>query len=194
MGVYAEQDARVNASQETARAALEAAGLVHEIKVYPGVDHAFFNDTGARYNPEQADQAYQDMLAWFAVTAGDFFYVPAGTVHAMGPGLSLVEVQQNTDITYRLYDYGRPRELHLDAGLAVAHGGAYPTGLRQAVDPERARLMGEGPQFRLAQFFGMPKRQPTFQRHRRRCPGCRTGAYSSVMISIPSATGRVQLR
>ncbi len=65
MGVYAEQDARVNASQETARAALEAAGLVHEIKVYPGVDHAFFNDTGARYNPEQADQAYQDMLAWF---------------------------------------------------------------------------------------------------------------------------------
>jgi carboxymethylenebutenolidase len=65
LGVYAEQDARVNASQDTARAALEAAGLVHEIKVYPGVDHAFFNDTGARYNPEQAAQAYQDMLAWF---------------------------------------------------------------------------------------------------------------------------------
>ena len=65
LGIYAELDSRVNASQDTARTALETAGLVHEIKVYPGVDHAFFNDTGARYNEEQATQAYQDMLAWF---------------------------------------------------------------------------------------------------------------------------------
>ena len=65
LGVYAELDARVNASQQTAGDALEAAGLVHEIKVYPGVDHAFFNDTGARYDQAQAAQAYQDMLTWF---------------------------------------------------------------------------------------------------------------------------------
>ena len=65
LGIYAELDARVDATQDTARKALEAAGLVHEIKVYPGVDHAFFNDTGARYNAEQAAQAYNDMLAWF---------------------------------------------------------------------------------------------------------------------------------
>ena len=65
LGIYAELDSRVNGSQDTARAALEDAGLVHEIKVYPGVDHAFFNDTGARYNPEQAAQAYEDMIAWF---------------------------------------------------------------------------------------------------------------------------------
>jgi carboxymethylenebutenolidase len=64
LGVYAEQDARVNASRETADAALTAAGLEHEIKVYPGVDHAFFNDTGARYNAEQAAAAYADVLAW----------------------------------------------------------------------------------------------------------------------------------
>jgi carboxymethylenebutenolidase len=64
LGVYAEQDARVNASRETAEAALTAAGLEHEIKVYPGVDHAFFNDTGARYNAEQAAAAYTDVLAW----------------------------------------------------------------------------------------------------------------------------------
>jgi carboxymethylenebutenolidase len=64
LGVYAEQDARVNASRETAEAALTAAGLEHEIKVYPGVDHAFFNDTGARYNAEQAAAAYADVLAW----------------------------------------------------------------------------------------------------------------------------------
>jgi carboxymethylenebutenolidase len=64
LGVYAELDARVNASQATADAALTAAGLEHEIKVYPGVDHAFFNDTGGRYNAEQAAAAYADVLAW----------------------------------------------------------------------------------------------------------------------------------
>ena len=65
LGIYAELDARVNASQETARAALEAAGLVHEIRVFPGVDHAFFNDTGARYDADAAAEAYQAMLDWF---------------------------------------------------------------------------------------------------------------------------------
>ncbi len=64
LGVYAEQDARVNASRATAEVALVAAGLEYEIKVYPGVDHAFFNDTGQRYNAEQAAAAYADVLAW----------------------------------------------------------------------------------------------------------------------------------
>jgi carboxymethylenebutenolidase len=64
LGIYAEQDARVNASRETAAAALETAGLTHEIKTYPGVDHAFFNDTGGRYDPTQAAAAYADVLAW----------------------------------------------------------------------------------------------------------------------------------
>jgi carboxymethylenebutenolidase len=63
-GVYAELDERVNASRPTAEAALKAAGLDYQIKVYPGVDHAFFNDTGARYNPEQAAAAYADVLDW----------------------------------------------------------------------------------------------------------------------------------
>ena len=65
LGIYAELDSRVNASQDTVRSALAAAGLVYEIKVFPGVDHAFFNDTGARYNAEQAAAAYQSMLDWF---------------------------------------------------------------------------------------------------------------------------------
>jgi carboxymethylenebutenolidase len=64
LGIYAEQDARVNASRDRTAAALQAAGLTHEIKTYPGVDHAFFNDTGARYNAEQAGAAYRDVLAW----------------------------------------------------------------------------------------------------------------------------------
>jgi mannose-6-phosphate isomerase len=66
------------------------------------------------------DGSIEELLAWHPVAAGDFFYIPAGTVHAIGAGVSLIEVQQNADITYRLYDYGRPRELHLDAGVAVA--------------------------------------------------------------------------
>ncbi|MGZ8527771.1 MAG: dienelactone hydrolase family protein [Candidatus Limnocylindrales bacterium] len=64
LAVYAELDARVNASRDRARLAMERAGLTHEIKTYPGVDHAFFNDTGGRYSPDQAAAAYADVLAW----------------------------------------------------------------------------------------------------------------------------------
>jgi carboxymethylenebutenolidase len=70
LGVYAELDSRVNASRATADAALTAAGLEHEIKVYPGVDHAFFNDTGARYSAAQAAAAYADVLAWLGKYLG----------------------------------------------------------------------------------------------------------------------------
>lgn len=60
------------------------------------------------------------LMDWRPVAAGDTYLVPAGTVHALGPGLTLVEVQEQSDITYRLYDYGRGRELHLEHGFAVA--------------------------------------------------------------------------
>lgn len=64
--------------------------------------------------------AIEQMIDWRPVRAGEFIYSPAGTIHAIGAGLSLIEIQQNLDMTYRLYDYGRPRELHLDEALAVA--------------------------------------------------------------------------
>jgi len=63
------------------------------------------------------DGSIEDLLTWHPVKAGDLFYLPAGTVHAIGPGLSLVEVQQTSDTTFRLFDYGRPRELHLELSL-----------------------------------------------------------------------------
>jgi mannose-6-phosphate isomerase len=59
-------------------------------------------------------------LQYLPVKAGDMVYVDAGTVHAIGPGMVMLETQQYSDVTYRLYDYGRPRELHVDAGLAVS--------------------------------------------------------------------------
>jgi len=65
LGIYAEQDTRINADRDAAEAALKAANLPHELVTYPGVNHAFFNDTGARYNADIANQAYNKLLAWF---------------------------------------------------------------------------------------------------------------------------------
>jgi carboxymethylenebutenolidase len=70
LGVYAEQDQRVNASREAAAAALERAGLTHEIVTYPGANHAFFNDTGPRYHQQAATQAYAKVLDWFGSHLG----------------------------------------------------------------------------------------------------------------------------
>ena len=66
LGVYAEQDERINAGIEPLQAALDAAGTTYQINIYPGVNHAFHNDTGQRYVEEQATQAWEDALAWFA--------------------------------------------------------------------------------------------------------------------------------
>ncbi|HEX6756788.1 MAG TPA: dienelactone hydrolase family protein [Propionibacteriaceae bacterium] len=65
LAIYGEQDERVNATRERAEAALKAGGLTYEIRTFAGAGHAFFNDTGQRYNAEAAQQAWQDMLNWF---------------------------------------------------------------------------------------------------------------------------------
>jgi carboxymethylenebutenolidase len=65
LGIFAEQDARVNAGRDKLDAALSAAGITHEMVTEPGADHAFFNDTGARYNATAAADAYQRVLDWF---------------------------------------------------------------------------------------------------------------------------------
>ncbi len=66
------------------------------------------------------DGSLESLMDWKPVAAGDVIYSPANTIHAIGAGITLIEVQQNVDLTYRLYDYGRPRELHLEEGIAVA--------------------------------------------------------------------------
>lgn len=96
------------------------------------------------------------LLTWHPVKPGDFFYIPANTVHAIGAGISLIEVQQNSDITYRLYDYGRPRELHLDAGIAVALGEIHEPRHRLRVPAKGPATLVEGPLFRLDRLDGPP--------------------------------------
>jgi mannose-6-phosphate isomerase len=61
----------------------------------------------------------EELLNWINVYSGEMIYVAGGTVHTLGPGAIIVETQQQSDTTYRLYDYGRPRELHLQEGLAA---------------------------------------------------------------------------
>ena len=89
------------------------------------------------------------LMDWKPVARGDFYYIPAGTVHAIGAGVSLIEVQQNADITYRLYDYGRPRELHLDDGVAVSRAAPYSQALHRKVDSQADQMLVDGPYFTL---------------------------------------------
>lgn len=100
------------------------------------------------------DGSIVDMIDWRPSRTDDFVYNPAGTIHAIGPGLTVVEVQQNVDCTYRLYDYGRPRELHLDAGLKVANPGPVHDERDTEVDARANRMLVNGPHFHLAQLAG----------------------------------------
>jgi mannose-6-phosphate isomerase len=95
------------------------------------------------------DGSIEHLLDWREVRAGDFYCVPAGTIHAIGGGLALLEFQQNSDLTFRLYDYGRPRELHLDEAVAVATRRPYEDRARHLSGGEESVLV-DGPAFALA--------------------------------------------
>ena len=68
----------------------------------------------------------EQLLHSIPVRAGETYFTPAHTVHAIGGGIVLCEIQQNSDVTYRLYDYGRPRELHVEQAARVAELGVHP--------------------------------------------------------------------
>ena len=81
-----------------------------------------------RVSPEQLrhaidDGSISDLLVWNAAHPGDTISVPAGTIHAIGAGLVIAEIQQRSDTTFRLFDHGRGRELHIEGALAVADAG-----------------------------------------------------------------------
>jgi mannose-6-phosphate isomerase len=69
------------------------------------------------------DGSITDLVVWQAVSQGDSIFVPAGTIHAIGAGLVIAEIQQRSDATFRLFDHGRQRELHIENAIAVADAG-----------------------------------------------------------------------
>ena len=79
----------------------------------------------------------EHLLHWAAVTAGETYLIPAHTVHAIGAGIVLCEIQQNSDVTYRLWDYGRPREIHVAQAVPLCDLGVHP-------GASRAVRVGEG--------------------------------------------------
>jgi mannose-6-phosphate isomerase len=66
-----------------------------------------------------ANGTLEELMEFVPVAVGDMVFVDAGTVHAIGPGVVLLETQQTCDVTFRMYDYGRPRELHVEQALGV---------------------------------------------------------------------------
>jgi mannose-6-phosphate isomerase len=100
------------------------------------------------------DGSIERLIDWGPVKAGDFIVVPPGTIHAIGAGISLLEFQQNADVTYRLYDYGRPRELHLEDSVAVGQAAPFDERLIQHLAAGDQRTLVEGPPFQVVAGTG----------------------------------------
>lgn len=108
--------------------------------------------TPAQLRAAVADGSILGLLRQYRVQAGDTLPVPAGTVHAIGAGLVLLEVQDPVQVTYRLYDYGRPRPLQVEEALAAADLGP-ARGSKPAVGLaalfQEGRLLTRAPRFAL---------------------------------------------
>jgi mannose-6-phosphate isomerase len=118
----------------------------HILRAEPGAEIALgFREPISRQRLRDASVSgeIEKLLCWIPAAPGETYFTPAGTVHAIGGGLALCEIQQVSDVTYRLYDYGRPRELHVDKGVEVSDLGTHP-GAR----PTHGNLLVECPYFR----------------------------------------------
>ena len=104
------------------------------------------------------DGSIETLLDWRPVRKGDVIYAPAGTIHAIGEGISLIEVQQNLDLTYRLFDYGRNRPLQLEDALDVAIAAPFVAGAGpQSIDEHRT-LLCSGAAFAVERWTGVSTR------------------------------------
>ena len=109
------------------------------------------------------DGSIVDLLDWKRPSKGDFIYNPAGTIHALGPGLTVLEIQQAVDLTYRLFDYGRPRELHLEEASDVVEAKPHSNALDTQVG-SKSKLLVDGPHFGVAWCVGEPPELPSKMR------------------------------
>ncbi len=90
-----------------------------DARVAVGLNHRL---TPAQLRASILDGSLAERVQWRTVGTGDSTFVPSGTIHAIGAGLVIAEIQQRSDATFRLFDYGRNRELHVDVGIAAASG------------------------------------------------------------------------
>ena len=98
--------------------------------------------TQAQLRNAVEDGSIAELTAWKNVIAGDVIFVPAGTIHAIGAGLVIAEIQQRSDATFRLFDHGSRRELHVENGLTVALASpAIPTSMPRRLTAERRLLV-----------------------------------------------------
>ena len=105
-----------------------------------------------RLTPQQLreaidDGSISDLIAWRPVSANDVISVAAGTIHAIGAGLVIAEIQQRSDVTFRLFDYGRQRELHVENAIAVAAAGPAEFQARSNQLTAERRLLVSNPHF-----------------------------------------------
>ena len=91
-----------------------------DAEVALGLKHAL---SSSELRSTIADGSIVDLVQWRPVRAGDVIFVPAGTIHAIGAGIVLAEIQQRSDATFRLFDYGRQRELHIENAVIAAIAG-----------------------------------------------------------------------
>lgn len=119
--------------------------------------------TRAEFERSIRENRAEELLNWIKVFAGDMIYVAGGTVHTLGPGSIIVETQQQSDTTFRLYDYGRPRELHLEHGLRVIKESA-PSGKVRGQAPSKLDQNGNCIQSLVASgYFVVEKFELTSQ-------------------------------
>ncbi len=105
------------------------------------------------------DGSIVDLMDWKRPSKGEFIYNPAGTIHALGPGLTILEIQQAVDLTYRLFDYGRPRELHLEEAADVVRPKPHSNPLDTRINGG-SRLLVDGPHFGVAWGIRKPPDLP----------------------------------
>jgi mannose-6-phosphate isomerase len=124
LSVQVHPDDAFAAEHENSRGKTE---MWHVLRAEPGAQVALgFREaiTPERLKETALSGEILQLLNWVDAHAGDTFFTPAGTIHAIGAGLTMCEIQQNSDVTYRIYDYGRPRPMHLDKAMQVCCMGA----------------------------------------------------------------------
>ncbi len=134
---------QVHPDDERARAMGQPRGKTecwYVLEAEPGAAVALGLKEGAdaaRVERAIGEGTLEELLVQLPVSAGEMVFVDAGTVHAIGPGVTLLETQQTSDTTFRMWDYGRPRELHVEQGVAA-------TKFRTRAGKVEARRLGEG--------------------------------------------------